>query len=417
MDNKEKIVKELHIKDVFESNIFLRKLWSLFDEYLIKKEGNGNGWQYMPTELNDNLIMVGNCNIATVYVKLEKEGGLKAIILETKRKNKNDIENCLNDALNANIKESDYCCIYYCCSYANTPVANASFGKAVIICSQEEQQIKICINIKAFSYKDASHVAANMLPHLASLLFVYFHNNVYVSKTKIVKTEIKSEPFYQGETEQQEWFDSDETPKNINGEYVIQNQFLRALNELESIVWNRKNVVFPIINSARNVKLANDELRVLYKRGLEQYSDYTLLDGYINGMIMSALEGLATRNTVITRCETCGQPVYSISKSVKEYVKKNMNESMSIRASYLYKKRSQLFHKNRINFYEYAGTSWPLLMTLKEDKDDEIIKYKGMTIKNKFIGYFGIGESSNFIDYVIYLIRKELNDIFKKDKK
>lgn len=413
MDQKITFTRKLNINGPFESNLFLRKLWSAFEELEISKGEKGNGWQYMPFELNENEIYVGSCNAAgEVIVKLGKSGGLDSISFKSSIPNKDEINACVDKALNKTNEPIKYCCIYYCESFDKTQVVNSSF-KNVSIFSQKDRDIKVCINVMAFGMKDAHHILLNMFPYVSALLFVYFKHGIVINKIGISPNHFDGTCFKDGEPKQNEWYDGDEISRDKDGKYLVQTQLLKALNVLESLVWDRKNDIYPILNSARNIHLADDELDVLFKKKIKRDTDYSLLDGYVNGMIMSALEGLATRNSEPKKCPECGQPIYSISKAVRDYVSINFNDSLADTAMYLYNKRSKLFHRNRITMYEYTGTSWPLLMTFKEDRNDEVIKLGTRKIKQRFISYVNFGTYINFIDYLIFLIRKELDDFFK----
>lgn len=411
MGNKVRISRELNLKDASESNIFLRKLWSSFEELL--SENGGNGWQYMPTELDEGTFLIGRCNIGEVQVQFGKTGGIKTVIIECDEKDEGGVRKCIDSADSEKIKPKTYCCVFHCKSFDRMPIVQAAEGNVAIVNSGGDYNIRISINVEAFCKKDALFVLKNMLPHVSSLLFVYYKDNIEICEVRITNEPLFEEIDHHGAVIQEEWYDGDKVPRNEKNEYIVQYQFAKALSELESIVWDKKHDIYPLLNCARNVKLANDELKLLYERGLGDFADYTLLSEYINGIIMSALEGLATKNSSPAKCEECGQLIYSISKNVKDYVEKNMNEMVAAKALHLYNKRSKLFHKNRNNLYEYAGTSWPLLLTLKEDKKEEAIKYGNILIKNRFISYFNIGDNVNFIDYVNYLIRKELDETMK----
>ena len=385
-----------------------------FENLEVSKGEKGNGWQYTPFELNEKEIWVGSCNAAgEVLVKIGNGGGLDSISFKCLKSNKDEINSCVDEALDKSNLSSDYCCIYHCESFDKSQVVNSSY-KNVFIFSQKDGKIEICINIKAYGIKDAHHVLMNMFPYVTALLFVYFKHNITINKVCISANAFNGAGFGEGEPMQKEWYDDDEVSRDKNGKYLIQLQLLKTLNVLENLVWDRKNDIYPLLNSARNIHLADDELEVLFNKKMKSNTDYSLLDGYVNGMIMSALEGLATRNVESKRCSECGQPVYSISRAVRNYVLSNFNDVLADMAIYLYNKRSKLFHKNRITMYEYTGTSWPLLLTFKDDKDDEIIKLGTRKIKQRFINYVNSNTYINFIDYVNFLIRKELDIFFNK---
>lgn len=415
MDKKIVFTRKLNINSPFESNIFLRKLWSAFEDLEVSKGEKGNAWQYTPFELNDKEILVGNCNAAgEVTVTIGKSGGLDAISFKCPDElSKNEINACVDKALNKSNVPSEYCCIYYCESFDKIQVVDSSFKNASIV-SQKDGGINICVNVKAYGKKDAHHILMNIFPYVSALLFVYFKHSITINKIGISTTPFDGSHLKDGEQKQNEWYDGDEVSRDKDGKYLIQTQLLKALNVLECLVWDRKNDIYPLLNSARNIHLADDELDILLNKKIKRDTDYSLLDGYVNGMIMSALEGLATRNVESKRCLECGQPIYSISKAVRDYVSKNFNDPLADQTMYLYYKRSKLFHKNRITMYEYTGTSWPLLMTFKDDRDDEIIKFGTRKIKQRFINYVNFSTYINFIDYINFLIRKELDIFFKE---
>lgn len=406
--------RKLNIKDPFETNIFFRKLWTALDELEISKGRKGNGWQFMPNELQNGEISLGFCNAAgEVIVRTDDNGGVDAITFKCLETDKTSINNCVGKALDKNNKPRDFCCVYRCKSSDRDKIVNSSYEN-VFVFSPKDGMINICINVKAFGTKDAKHVLLNMLPYVTALIFAYYHRCVTLYKINLRADKLIRKNCSAGELVQKEWVDDAEISKDIDGKYLVKIQFLKALNYLESIVWDRKNAIYPILNSARSIHLADDELDVLIHRKLKVATDYSLLDGYVNGMIMSVLEGLATREAKPQKCPGCGQPVYSISKTVKEYVTDNLGDYLGSYVNNLYNKRSQLFHENRINLYEYMGTSWPLLMTLKSDKTDEVVKNDSFKIRRTFINYSNVGSFINFIDYVSYLIRKALADFFEQ---
>ncbi len=405
--------RKLNIKDPFEANIFFRKLWTTLDELEISKGRKGNGWQFMPDELQNGEISLGFCSATgEVIVRMNDNGGVDAITFKCLEIDKTSINSCVDKALDKNNKPRDYCCVYHCKSSDRDKIVNSSYEN-VFVFSPKDGMIDICFNIKAFGTKDAKHVLLNMLPYVTALIFVYYKRCVTLYKTSLQAGKLIRKNDSVGELVQKEWVNDDEISKNNDGKYLVQIQLLKALNNLESIVWDRQNAICPMLNSARSIHLADDELDVLIHRKLKVATDYSLLDGYVNGMIMSALEGLATREAKPPKCPECRQPVYSISKTVKEYVADNLGDYLAGQVNSLYNKRSQLFHENRINLYEYMGTSWPLLMTLKKDKAGEIVKNDSFKIRRRFINYSNIGSCINFIDYVNYLIRKALADFFE----
>ena len=410
------ITKKIGIKDVYSSNIFLRKLWTLLNNNALKEGRTANGWQYSTYRLNEkeNWFSIGSCNEAgEVLVQLNNQGGIEIIGFVLQNQDKDAIEEIVNTALGNTLKTSPYKCTFVFDSYG-AKCADASFGK--VLFTNSDNRILVSIGLNAYCQEDARYIISNIRPYVLGLLFSYYKNNIRFEKNIFSQEDVITDS--KGYCEKQkEWFDYDEVPINNKGEYIVQIQLLKTLNILPSIVERRNNPIFDILNSSRNISLAYGLLSTYLSADcIERLSDRTLLEGYVNGIIMSSIESLATRGTTPTRCELCGQPVYSISKRVYDYIESNFNQTLAGEAKFLYNKRSKLFHENRISLFEYGRLSWPQLLTDKKDKDLEKMSLGDYKTKNVFANHntpFYI----NFIDYTIFLIRKELDTFWQQNNK
>lgn len=76
------LIKEIvNMKNVEESNLFLRKLWSEFDKI------ESNGWVYQPErEKGSNEIFIGFSGLGKVMFTYQKKGCIYEILVDADKK-------------------------------------------------------------------------------------------------------------------------------------------------------------------------------------------------------------------------------------------------------------------------------------------------------------------------------------------
>lgn len=385
-------------KSYTESNFVLRKIWTIFDNICVETTGSHNGWQYNPCDLSGGLFFIGSNNVASEnYAIIDESGGLEKLSFKIYSEYYDKVMNSLSNF--KSFKSYPLFLDFVFDNLTEYKMNECVFNSVYIY--ESNKKIHFNLRVDVFGSLDAKKIASDFIPLVCSIVFSYFHKNLKYVKYFILESKsLKNTNNYAESID--EWFDYDEIP--VDREiFRVNKSFMTILDLVSSNKFLKNNNLVRIVNSARNTKLAHDMLLCT-----NTPNDISLYRSYIDGILMSALENLSTINAKKEKCEACGQIKYAISRSVSDYCKENFNEFIMQQANKMYKIRSKLFHENKIVIDEYCGISFPLLIEDKEKRDLNKDCYANDKKRNIFQQMFN-GNVYNFVDYLLYLVRKELD--------
>lgn len=402
---------EVNCNSVEESNIYLRKLWYVFNE--ITTMGT---YFYNEKDVENNIVTIGDTNIGTVRFTYKKKGCIKDIIIDNLKCDETALYNACQKALT--IKEKTYF-IKICfkkfkdnkvhskikLTEANTKkslgavitnnfphrlIYNSTYKKVHIF--NDGKNNYLTFPITAFCEWDLKTLIQRLFPMICAILFEYSFSLMDISKCEY--TELNEDVNLNNDYECEEicfnWIDEDEIP-NKDGQVLLPIDCLKIIDYIISN--NIDDNIDKIIASAI----------ILYSTQKIHYSMLNSnepgISDIINNMGVTSIEPLS--NIIYfesKRCEVCNTEIYSIVKKIKFLVANYFDESF---AKYFIKK----YYTERSKFFHVG-----LLKTtsvLHEKIIPQIDKNGELESPTPFLDI-------NLTDYISYIFRMLVHDVLNE---
>lgn len=346
-----------------KANMFLRALWSQIRINL----GEG-GWNYTPyKDGSKNLIHFGWLSASmlkeslNISIKYKQKGSITTISLESNELQQNEsmrkkVEESVHNAINFHtlLNKSE---VSYRVKALEIPISSYSGSNFSINPAKVNSLNIIDLSILGFDNIDVRTEAQATLNKILDILsvetqsvFSYANSDEYGEEHRVSEVE----------TENILWYGSNRPIENgyftiskkaklliervISGEYVEYNNFLKACRLFHSAhkynMLRYESEALDLSEQFRKLLLPNEEVAaVLY---------------------MSALEVASVNSEKPKKCELCGNPVFSISSRVLDYVQSFEANDYVVKD--FYKDRSLYLHTG--DFFSdqsYTGTTVPQL--------------------------------------------------------
>ena len=377
------VCENISLKNVHDSNLFLRKLWSELED--------GNGWNFSSVR-DKNEVFIGFSNYGEVSFDYKKRGCINNIYFRNV-KNRN-VEVVRNAIIRA--KEIEEINVYYVkieLPFISCDIKDDGLDTWFV---KENKRSYLYSKIKAYSTKDLEYLLSKKVETLRGLFSVYIRNIFPLNLFKISYSaeEQKNFEFHDDESGYYlDWMDLDEIPKSKEGYFIIPREMFTLVNIIMNNNFYSKEISL-LINATHAFYSATYQMKLSEKNEEDQLGCINIA----NSMVISALEPLAELENVPRYvCENCGTAVYSVVKKMKllltRYFKPAMVEYIM---NVYYSNRSKFFHEGIRNTEEYyIGICW-----FQIDERDG----RNILSPHALIEY-------NLFDWVNYVIRKRLYDI------
>lgn len=190
----------LNITSVQESNIFLRKLWSEFNDI------RPMGWEMFPYKC-ENRVIIGISTLGEVSYDYKKRGCIKNLYIDNDKDKK-----LISEAVYKAEKGSmvTYAVSFELKSDEKTSITEISLDNCTIFTHNDK--IYLRLNFEAYSLWDLKTFLPNKYDLIISILYEYTHTlfeivNITVAE-KILKIRNVEPPEYN-----YNWIDTDECPR------------------------------------------------------------------------------------------------------------------------------------------------------------------------------------------------------------
>lgn len=378
---KKSLELDIDIKEVKQSNLFLRALWTE-----IRSRFGGCSWQFSPFIYKDQkLIRFGRFSTKDetlgaieVYISYVRKGGIHKIIL-------NDIENHhsvlvdiiekLKKEYNSKIQKVKMEAIIR----ANYPISSYE-TEDLTINPLQDLNTQVRVNVTGFDKTDLQFAAKKKFNTVLDVIAGNIWHKVVYSKSS--KKEILAK--HQGKNVY-----SGSINYGLNDERLEKEGFIYLPKNAIEIINLISNDMEPTLTLSRLLsacKLYHSALKVETLRDIFTMNDLDLYEILVT-KYMSALEVLALPEDKVKKCGTCNQDVHSISKRVKELLMKVYDNESFVKTLHTnYNRRSKYLHTGKyFSTRSYLGTSIPQLTN-----DDDLVEtqstYENGTLK------FAVGE-------------------------
>jgi hypothetical protein len=385
------VTVEINLHDVEEANLYLRSLWSK-----IRREFGGCSWIYTPSvNKKARTVTLGdfttpNLQIPQIHVSLtyEKRGGIKKMIFVADEKE--DISFLFEIA---NALKNDYCHDLQSVAIksifqSNFPISSYE-GDNLLIRPLTNGQTEIILKVSSFDETDQTFVVKKkynvVLDVLASNIWypmLYKEDGLGVEYVKSATHNLFFESIQQGG----------------NNENLEKGGFLFLPKKAFELVLQIANDT-PLSKAQEQFvsacRLYHSALKLDHSRNVFILKD---IDYYEIMMTkyMSTLEVLSVRNDLMSKCQTCGQDIYSISSQVKGYLSRVFkNEDQVRRIHSFYSDRSKFLHTGKFqSTRSYMGISIPQL-----SKSEAVIEQQ--SIYDSGILKYSIGQCLHFFQNLL----------------
>ena len=373
---------ELYIgtKNVEESNLFFRKLWSELDSICT------NGWNFCPSRSGQR-ISIGYCNLGEVSFTYKEKGSIEFLYI--------DADDSTGQIMEALIRaRSDF---YHPNKYyvslkleSKKAVSIESIYSRNAAIETNGDNTELCFMVSAYSKLDLHHLLANKMAWITYLLSEYTHTLFSISHISYSAThELKKQKFFSPKSNYSyEWFDTDERPVNESQQVVLPDELMELINQVIERDTYNENLQL-LLNSAQLFYWSLHMINNAFISGRAMQPGY--LD-IINSILISSLEPLSNIGAPKPEvCEFCGNIKYSIVKKVRDLTKKYLNEHISNDISKrAYRNRSAFLHSGVPMTYEhFSGSSFP---PIDANRKNEMAMYTHFEY--------------NIKDYISYIFRK-----------
>lgn len=347
-----------------KANMFLRALWSQIRLNL----GEG-GWNYVPfKDGSKNEIHFGWLSAETlekplyIFIKYKQKGTISAISIESSELQENEsimkkVEDCIKKAMNFDNHLNMMRVTYYIKALEH-PIGSCS-GRNFRITPTNNESLNILeLDILGFDKVDIRSEARATYNKVLDILSVetqsvFFHATSGEQGEKLKVQEI--------ETDNNLWYGS--------GRPVVNNYFtlsMKAKLLIDNVVAGEDERFNKYLNACRLFHSAHKYHMLGYKSEelniSKQIRNLQLPNEEVAAVLyMSALEVASDKNVEKKKkCEVCGNPIYSISSRVLEYVQHF--EANDYIVKNFYSDRSVYLHAGRFfSDQSYTGTAVPQL--------------------------------------------------------
>ncbi len=340
---------QISSKNVHESNLFLRKLWSELNKY------KRNGWQYNSYRQN-NVIEIGSSNYGDVSFDYKVKGCINNIYFKNVEEDDLEyIKRAVNDAKKINETITYYCEIDFPLRSRCTTLEglNTRFYS-------EGERTCIRLEIEAYSENDFKYLIGKKLEIIRAIISVYFRKKYILRDFKVKQFLDKPEELPADNTVYDynfEWIDSDDIPMTDEKEYIIPKDMVYLVDFIIKSNFYTSQIQM-MINAVQAFFLAST-----LKSISEEDCDCT--KGCINvanAIAVSALEPLANLESIPnSKCEYCGNTQFHVLQKMRALINRYCSElhTKYVMDNY-YTKRSKFFHEGSNDSDEYyTGICWP----------------------------------------------------------
>lgn len=348
---------DIHYSNNKDTNDFLRCLWAR-----IREHTGRIGWQYMPYKNTDkNEVFFGLCSIegieteVSVSCNYSQKGCLSSITFSYGSKGDEEI---LESILTPCVEEARHFD-----NYLRAVTLRTTLDKTLDFIPVSGKFFSLSgnaidIKINAFGSIDAETLASNLLDQI--LAYISFDTEICIGKAQGIPEVLHQKndtiiPVVINGSEELKLYNNSGYKQRKLSTHCIQwiDDFLsRPYTYEKHLTHFDKSVKFYAMGRyCENIGQLGGNLDLNY--------------GELGEMCyMSALEIISVNDIPITRCESCNQPIYSISKRVRELFKSALGDNLyntRVINDY-YQKRSAFVHEGEfLSSNNYLGVSIPLL--------------------------------------------------------
>ncbi len=383
MKTEIEICENISCKNVHNSNLFLRKLWSELEK--------GNGWYFMPFR-DGNKVHLGNCNYGEVSFDYKKRGCINNLYFSNvNSKNVKFIKNAIIRA-----KRIEEINTYYVKIELPFVICDIKDDRFNTLFAKENKKSYLYSKINAYSTTDLEYLLMKKIESIRALFSVYIRNvfSFNLFEVSYSSEEQKKIVFHDDKCSYYlDWIDLDEIPKSKDGYYIIPREMLVLADIIMNNNFYSKEISM-LINAAHAFYSATYQMKMSEEMGEDQIGCINIA----NSMVISALEPLADLENVPTSvCENCGIAIYSVIKKMKLLLERYCDPAMVKHIiNVYYSDRSKFFHEGARKTEEhYIGRCWPQI----DEREG-----RNILMPHSRIEY-------NLFDWVNYVIRKRLYDI------
>lgn len=309
-----------------ESNIFLRKLWSEFNEI------TPMGWNLCSYKEN-NKVFIGVSAVGEISYDYTRRGCIKNLYVEN-TKNADDISIAVQRAKNNSMKEYVVC--FELENDKGISVADTSIDNCKIYSDKEKTYLYF--NFEAYSAWDMKMYLPNKYTSVISILYEYTRVLFKIKKIEYASGNLSNE-VSEPKDYDYGWMDYDDYPHINDRTIIIPHECLKLISYVMNDRSYDENIEL-LLNSGIVLMSTQSMLQEIEFPYLNYKSDI------INSMACSSFEPLSLildKNN--ERCDKCGNMVFSIMKKVKKMCTLYFNENFSkYMFEDLYKKRSAFLH-------------------------------------------------------------------------
>ncbi len=344
---------EFHIgiNDNYESNLFLRALWSNFRQHYGKF-----GWEFMPHKIGkENRISFGFSNIGEVGIYYKKKGCIDRLYFDTSEDSAT-VEGIIVKSLDQYKKPNQKTLK----SSVNGLHEGACFlGANFRIHPAGEKKTNIYVTVHGFDDNDIQVEHSKKLRELLSFLAVEtnlpFWGEMNLFEDLVVD---QTEEHFNSDLE---WIDG--LNLNDEGSFIVSKNgkdFIDFILDNHEKKENYRNFIkaCELFNRGRIFDAKTNDLH------LSDPVEIASINSEISSILyISAIECLARINKEKEKaCDACGQKIYSIAKGVNDLIEKHGGVAVKEYIKNFYRKRSKFLHEGSLfSDYSYGGSSIPLL--------------------------------------------------------
>jgi hypothetical protein len=362
-----------------ETNLFLRCTWAE-----LRKSFGRFGWQYMPHKegqkqrIHFGMMGIGDESPLEVSVSYKKKGVVSKIHFDSQSIS-DELQKKLTSVIERALKSKDNLQIFSGKYSFKSPQGEFSnyIGEYFSIYPVQKQITSIELRVKAFDKVDAQTEAQKLIFKILDFLSVCTNSSFTICESLPSKTKVSGQQIY---FEDDDWIDDYPIVKDRLGLSKLQCQLL------DQVVSGSLELSHPFLRACSH-----------FHAGQKQWTfDKPLIDSnteLASVLYVSALEVAATMDVHDnTKCEKCGQTIYSIRQRVLNLTKTYANGLEPFIDDY-YAMRSKYLHAGMLfSDLSYAGVSIPLLDTTSEN---------GFRLQSPIMPI-------NLREYIGYILRKIL---------
>ncbi|SQJ05962.1 Uncharacterised protein [Staphylococcus auricularis] len=348
-----KLEIEVGIDNIEQSNKFLRKLWSLFNE-----EFGKCSWQYSPFKIGKyQQIYFGMADIKDYNLEIsilyKNKGSITKIIFESSDGDKLDEK--MRETLKKLVKYAkenyDEKEAFF---FKGSIISNYVFSNYETQCQSmqifglKNKSSNLVFSVSAYDHNQASGKAIEFINEALDFLSIETNLMFYLEEINVIenaKFKEKDEMTYNKKESYQDNSDFIEGYSTNNKQIVISKeaiQFLKYIQKNDNEDIRAFMRACHHFHSARKLDSDTFEVNSLHKK------TNTRLDSNLeiaNTLYLSALEVVSSIGFQSDRCSECNQLKYSISKRVKDITNKYLNDNVAKEVVKSYSLRSKYLHE------------------------------------------------------------------------